>query len=125
MLIEISEIIETSPKTIVEFSTEVGKARGFWVGEIPIIGSDYFVEIDIDSTLSAGRHITQSSSKIFSINMLNNKVCFVGRLESLDADGFATVRCGDSIFSFLSEGLEDSEFIDIRVDYITLFQYAL
>ena len=127
MLIKVTGIVEVMPRKIISFSTTFGNAVGFWVGEEPVIGRNYHIEIEIDTILKYGISINKSSINSFSISRKNSQIKISGRLESVDDDGFTIIKLEDYIVSFLSEGVTElvGFYVDILIDYITLFQYNL
>lgn len=107
------------------YSTEFGEGTGEWEGNIPEIGEKYFVEIEIDIELVWGRDINYVQKKTYSVLQKNEFTRFSGRLESLEEDGYTTVRISDSIITFISKSSVDFEdaFVEVRVpsDKINLF----
>jgi len=126
MNIKIEKIISTPPSLLVAFSTNYGNAIGTWEGEMPILDSNYDVEIDIDNVLLWGKEII-NGKKSFNVSMNSkNEIILNGILDSLDEDGYAVLRLGSSITAFMTNiekvfPFEVGSYIELTVPNISLF----
>ena len=104
MKVLISRVINDNSDIKVIFSTEYGSAEAFWSDEEPIEGNDYHIEVDVNGALAWGKNVLKSEIDEFSIKMENEAIYISGSIDSVDADGYAVLRLGDSIVPFFSIG---------------------
>ena len=104
MRIQVDKIIDKNSNIIVEFSSEFGKAMAFWEGEKPIVNNEYHVEIDIRSTLIWSKEIQKAESNKPIIQQGNDFIQISGRIDSIDDDGYVTLRVGEYIVPFIASG---------------------
>ncbi|MED4784870.1 hypothetical protein [Brevibacillus choshinensis] len=105
------------------FSTEYGNAVANWDGDLPEEGMEYFVEIEISESLILGSNLKICEEEKFTIGMEQNSVFLIGCLESIEDDGYAVFRFGESIISLEIEGTHplESYFVKVVPDKITLY----
>ena len=106
----------------VVFSTEYGNATANWDGDLPEEGKEYFVEIEIGETLALGNNLKICNEAKFTIGMEHDSVFLTGYLESIEEDGYAVLRFGDSIVSLEIMGaIPPESFVKVISDEVTLF----
>src|SRR5262245_468350 len=81
----------------VTFSTLYGMGKGEWIGQLPSVGSEYVVEFDIKEDLVWGSTISQISSRVMAVRQEDSQMTLQGEIESVDPDGFCTLRIDDSL----------------------------
>ncbi|NLB90144.1 MAG: hypothetical protein GX786_02840 [Clostridiales bacterium] len=86
-------------------STSYGNVTLSWRDETPIVNSTYYVEVDIEEILEWGKNIYPSDRKDFIFENKDNDVFLCGVFESIDDDGYGTLRLGDDIIPFISTGV--------------------
>ncbi len=98
MIVTIEKIIKNIENGYkVYFSNQYGNATAIWNGDKPLISKEYYAEIEVTGVLIWEKDIFKSD-KINRIEELENgKVGLYGVLESIEDDGYAVVRIGDSI----------------------------
>jgi len=99
MRLRVNRIVEIKPgAATVSFGTQLGDASGQWVGDLPIVGGNYEVEIEVPGVLKWNTEISETQSTVESVFEENSRVCIVGRLLAIDDDGVAAIElCGDII----------------------------
>ena len=121
-------IVTCDPQLIVQFCTSFGIATGHWMGDAPLVGSRYNVEIELDGVLTYGVEVTISGSNIYHLeSLIDDKVRIIGLLESLDDDGYAILRLDGNIVAFMSIELDAlvGQFVQIDAVDITLYPYEV
>lgn len=116
---------ESNSEIKVEFSTEYGEGIAFWQGAQPKKGFAYDVELEIPDVLKWGKDINRTNSKFYSIEILNNRVCFEGKLESYSGnDGCCIIRFGDSIILLETEGnpSEVQSFLRFETENVIIYE---
>ncbi|WP_168123965.1 hypothetical protein [Paenibacillus sp. HB172176] len=122
MKIIVEKIIMIDGKPKVDFTTEYGKSSAKWAGEIPEVGREYFVELEIGESLVIGTTLNPCDENKFAIGMKLDAVVLIGYLESIEADGYAILRLGDSIVSIELKGvILPGTFVKVISDEVTLF----
>ena len=104
MKITISRILSTPLPPLIHFMSEIGCANSLWYGEKPIIGHEYFVEIDIRGELIWEKDIIKSQDIFYYIQDINDQIILNGYLESYDEDGLGILKMNDSLIQFMSKG---------------------
>ncbi|MDQ0110678.1 hypothetical protein [Paenibacillus harenae] len=128
MKVVIKNLEESKEEIKVVFSSQFGDGIALWQGAIPKEGSSYDVELEIPDVLKWGKDIQEINSHLYSIKILNNKVCFAGKLESVsDEDGCCVVRFGDSIFLLETDGfpLEGGSFLRFETENVIIYENNL
>ena len=94
------EILAADPATcIVKFSSAAGAANATWSGELPSVGINVDVEIDIEITLSHDNTTVLPTDSRTAIEDSRNGVTVVAIVEQIDDDGMLFMRIdGDSTF---------------------------
>ena len=105
------------------FSTEYGHAVASWDGDLPEKGKEYFVEIEISESLTLGSNLKICEEDKFAIGMEQDSIFLIGCLESIEEDGYAVLRIGESIVSLALAGTvpTESTFVKVVPDEVTLF----
>ena len=125
MKVVIKSYEESNDEIKVAFSCEFGEGIAVWQGMIPKEGNSYDVELEISNVLKWGKDIHGTNSHLYSIEILNNRVCFEGKLESAsDEDGCCVVRFGDSIILLETEGIpsELQSFLRFETDSVIIYE---
>jgi len=119
--------INTVNQNIVTFSSEFGAGMAEWHGEIPKINSKYDVEFEIEELLTWGVDINQINEQPCSMYMENEKLIVIGRLESVDEDGYTVVRLGKSIIPLVVKDIPQQETLYVKalINNVILFPYQL
>lgn len=104
MRVRIKEIGKENPNNLVLFSTDFGDAKAIWEGEEPTINNEYQVEVDINETLIWNIDIIRVENGYYSIQIENDIIHISGSLDSLDDDGYAILKIGESIIPFMAMG---------------------
>ncbi|ANF97188.1 hypothetical protein [Paenibacillus bovis] len=122
MRIEIEKTNIVHGNCKVHFSTEYGKAVAYWNGELPEEGKAYIVEIEIEEILVLGENLEICDEYQFRIGMEKETIYLTGYLESIEEDGYAILRLGESIISLeIKSPVPSGSFVKILLDKITLF----
>ena len=124
MKITISEIAKNEQgNNTIKFTTEYGNAYALWNGSEPQINKEYIVELEIPGVLCWRRDIISAQEK-YLITTENNKFSLVGIFESIDDDGYAVIRLGESIISIETTGdfLELGSFVKLFTDSLLLYE---
>lgn len=124
MKIKIVDIEKKEGKTIVTYESEYGSANAFWEGDSPQREKEYFVEIEVSGVLGWGDDIYQSEVEKTGIGeIIDTNTIFNGYLESVDEDGYTTIRIGDSILCVQTKGesCPIGTFVEIIADKVTIF----
>jgi hypothetical protein len=88
----------------VRFDSEIGTAEAKWMGDLPDVGSDYYVEIAINKCLVWGDDIIATESLPHRITQSEVGITLEAILESIDSDGFAVIRLGITLVLIETEG---------------------
>lgn len=122
MKIKIEKVSIISGNSKVGFSTEYGNAMANWNGDLPEEGKEYFVEIEIGQTLTLGNNLKICDEGKYSIEMVESSISLTGCLETIDEDGYAVLRLGDSIIPLEVIGaIPPESFVKVISDEVTLF----
>lgn len=98
------EIDSLSKKIFVRCSSPYGNFCADWQSVEPSMNMKYIVEIEIPGVFKWGDTIKQSNEREFQIRKGSEHVSFNGVLDSIDEDGCASIRFGDSIILLETEG---------------------
>lgn len=122
MKIIITREYQRDDKIIVQFSTKFGSAEAIWVGDTPINGNVYTVELEISDTLAWCNDIIAADEENYKIYMDNGVMCLKGVLESIEDDGYAIIRMEDSIVSLITQGdpMDIGDFVEAKIKNVTL-----
>ncbi|MGG0824920.1 hypothetical protein ABE099_18810 [Paenibacillus turicensis] len=125
MKIIIKSFEENNEETKVVFSSEFGEGTAWWQGALPKEGMSYDVEIEIPNVLKWGKDIHETNTHLYSIKIINNRVCFEGEFESIsDEDGCMVVRFGNSIILLETEGVPPGvqSFLRFEIDKLIMYE---
>ena len=128
MRLRVKRIVEIKPDAAtVSFSTHLGDASGQWVGELPTVGGNYEVEIEVPGVLKWNTEISETQRTVESVFEENSQVCIVGRLQSIDDDGVAAIQLCNDILLVEIVGTPSSIPCEvlIRVPLLRLFDTRL
>ncbi|MEX2975907.1 hypothetical protein AB4J97_03095 [Serratia fonticola] len=89
----ITELIDS----YVKFTSPLGHGMASWSGDMPVVGCNYNVEIDIDEHLEFGENLFSSGGNVSSVSVVNKKITFVAEVISYEDDGVLTVSLGGDI----------------------------
>jgi hypothetical protein len=122
MRAQIEKVFYEKQDILVKFSSDFGNAVAYWSEKKPTINSNYQVEIDISGVVEWGKEALLSDNNIEAIYLKNDNVFISGSIESIDEDGYTTVRLGNSIISFLTTGIpfQVGAYITLSTKKITL-----
>ncbi|WP_438434228.1 hypothetical protein [Gorillibacterium sp. sgz500922] len=122
MKIKVEKLNEFCENSTVSFSTEYGNATANWDGDLPEEGKEYFAEIEIGETFVLGTNLKLCDENKFSIGMEKESVFLTGFLESVEKDGYAVLRVGDSIVSIeIMDAIPPESFVMVISNEVTLF----
>ena len=123
MKIKIEKTYSEFGKVRVEFSSDYGISAAMWVGEVPVIGSFYDVELDVDDDLVWGENISMTSTNATMISLEEEFFVVVGAVISLEEDGCVSISIGDSVILLevknAPKGL--SGLVEFRVSDVKLY----
>jgi hypothetical protein len=106
MKVKIIRIIKEQDNSAqVTFWTASGSAQAEWVGTRPEVGGMYDAEVEVPESLVWGDGIRQVAAMEPGIATTDGTTIITGMLDSLEDDGVATVRLGDSLLLVETEGL--------------------
>lgn len=97
MKIKVEKMYSDGDAVRVEFSSDYGRSAAIWVGEPPITGSFYDVELDVDDDLIWGESISTTSRNTATISLEEELFVVVGTVISLEEDGCLSISVGDSV----------------------------
>ncbi|WP_432663391.1 hypothetical protein R9X47_22770 [Wukongibacter baidiensis] len=120
------KIIEFLNDQYVRVVTKYGELDSRWFGIVPPLGSIKHVELEIDELFEWGDNIFLSEEKEFRIES-DNIICIIGKLESIDDDGYTVIRLGESIISIIIKGISQSigEYVRLKVTDIELYDVGV
>ncbi len=95
-----------------------------WNGNKPKINNEYFAEFEIPDVLCWQKDIVSTKDK-YSIGTENNKFCLIGLLESIEDDGYAIIRLGDSIVPIVTQGEPPALGTFVKLTTNTLLLYEV
>ncbi|MDQ2903139.1 MAG: hypothetical protein M3Y81_06240 [Chloroflexota bacterium] len=98
-------LIEKKDGIAVECRTEFGSWRALWVGEKPVPGNMYDIEIYIPYVLTWEHDIVLSEQRIFQMKENENTVSFIGMADSVKDDGLFFLRLGKDSILMQAEGM--------------------
>jgi len=125
MKVVIKSYEKSNEEIKVEFSSKFGEGIASWQGVMPKEGISYDVELEIPNVLKWGKDIHRINSQLYSIQLLNNRVCFEGKLESFsEEDGCCAIRLGDSIILLETEGTpsEVQSFLRFETENVIIYE---
>ncbi|KGR84257.1 hypothetical protein [Lysinibacillus odysseyi] len=125
MKVVIKSYEESNEEIKVAFSSNFGEGIALWQGAIPKEGNSYDVELEIPNLLKWDKDIQETKSHCYLIEILDNRVCFEGKLESFsEEDSCCVVRLGDSIILLETEGVpsEVQSYLRFETDNIILYE---
>lgn len=126
MRIQVTKILTDRPKCIVLCKTDYGEVSVYWVGKTPIENEVYDVEFEASKLLLWDRDINVTAEQL-TICDNNNEIKIIGELESIDEDGYMVLRIGDSIVTFMTQGIfaDKGARIQVRLEFIEAYPYSV
>ena len=122
MKVKIEKVSMIHGNRKVGFSSQYGNATANWDGDFPEEGKEYFVEIEIGETFTVGDNLTICDEGKFCIEVEADVISLTGCLASIEEDGYAVLRVGDSSVPLEVIGAIPAEsFVRITSDGVTLF----
>lgn len=117
MEIKIENTFIKDNKYNVQYSTDYGKGLAIWEGSEPESGSCHSVEIEIYCDLKWEKDIYDFGENHYSLFEDAGITQFTGELEKVDDDGYAILRLGNSIITFMISGYSDipGKFVKVEV----------
>lgn len=91
MRIRVDEVNSTSGKIFIVCSTRFGAAVAVWQADIPRVGEEYDVELEIDGKFLWGSNASVSEN-YFSLSEQEDITVLSARLLSIDKDGVAVIE---------------------------------
>jgi hypothetical protein len=89
----------------VEFSSQLGRAKGLWMDDFPKVEQSYDVEINIDDVLQWGVDISNTQEDKFMRQETESDLWLKGTLENYDeGEGLSIIRFGNSILMIDTTG---------------------
>jgi len=88
----------------VYFASAVGSAWAYWSNGQPVPGTTYYVELSAGDPLVWGVDIVPVADAAPRIESAGDGVTIYAPLESCEADGFTTLRLGDSLMMLETMG---------------------
>jgi len=127
MNITIENITKNEESIFVEFVSDLGSSIAVWVGEEPVQGGSYDVEIDIDDDLVWGEDIVTTSKSTCTISSSGNEFCLVAKVISYEDDGCLSVSLGSSVLLLDVEGAPEniSGLVECKASEVKLFSTNL
>ena len=119
MKIHIQEFNDTNHS--VHFDSEVGTSEAKWMGDLPNVGSDYYVEIAINNCLVWGDDIIVTEPVPHRIAQSEIGITLDATLESIDSDGSAVLRLGATLVLIQTDGSPPSVGSAVQVRLGELF----
>ncbi len=101
---KLSNVKDDKGGVLVEFSSGIGNAIGWWKTKAPILAREYDVEFDIDGKLIWGTSIVGTTSDETLIKCDNELIVIQGELTSIDDDGVCYLNLQGSLFMVATEG---------------------
>jgi hypothetical protein len=106
---------------LVEFQSELGASRGrWWAGPMPVPGTTYFVEVDVNKVLTVGTDFVYVDDVDQpSIGGDGDRSVLIGILERID-DDFVIFRLGKCLIMLEVEGAPLTKGACVRVGPVHL-----
>ncbi|MCY9877329.1 hypothetical protein OTK59_12255 [Vibrio natriegens] len=123
MKIKVEKTYCDSDAARVEFSSDYGRSAAIWVGEAPVTGCLYDVELDVDDDLVWGESISTTSRSTAAISLEEELFVVVGKVISLEEDGCVSISVGDSVILLDVENAPNglSGLIECRASDVKLY----
>jgi len=106
---------------LVEFQSELGASRGRWAGAMPVPGTTYFVEFDVNKVLTVGTDfVVVDDVDQPSIGGDGDRSVLIGILERIEDDGIVIFRLGKCLIMLEVEGAPLTKGACVRVGPVHL-----
>ncbi|HLZ63566.1 MAG TPA: hypothetical protein VKR06_42065 [Ktedonosporobacter sp.] len=115
--------MEDSGRILVEFQTCFGDGNALWVGQNPILGNSYVVEIEIPGKLSWGEHILKCNQEESKIENKGDYICLTGILLSVEENGFSVMKIENNLvlLEAVGKSFEKGIFIEVMAKNIIVY----
>ncbi len=115
-------LIEKKDGIAVECRTEFGSWRALWVGEKPVLGNMYDIEIDIPSIFAWGNDIVLCEQRTFEMKENEQTVSLIGMVDSVE-DTLFSLKLGKDSISIEAEGMPFNQgaWVEIIVKYLAVY----
>lgn len=122
MKIKIDEVKNVSGNISVAFSTDFGGAVATWSADIPKVGEEYDVELEIDEKFVWGDNIDVSGDR-FSLSIKDRVIFLTSSLVSMAEDGVAIIDINGTKALIELEGclMRPPFFISLSFEKLTLY----
>jgi hypothetical protein len=128
MKIEITAVYTDKFNTLlVDFRSHIGECKAIWVGQKPILGNSYDIEIDVVDKLLWGENILLYNGETFKIQYKDDHISLVGKLIAVEEKGCAVTKLDNDIMLLetFGEPFEVGRFIEILPHKIVAYEIAL
>ncbi len=127
MKIKVEKTYSHDDAVRVEFSSDLGRSAAIWVGEAPVTGAHYDVELDVDDDLVWGESVSTTSRNKPTIALEEELFVVVGTVISFEEDGCVSISLGDSVILLDVENVpkELSGQIECRASDVKLYPINL
>lgn len=89
----------SNEKYSVIFTTTYGEAAASWKGDHPVINQSYDVELEFNDILDLVPVLNNDSSDTIGVD--KQSVFIIGKLESIEGDGYSVIKIGSSIVAVI------------------------
>lgn len=123
MKILVRRVLNQTTPIKVEFSTKFGAAIGYWCTDTPCEGKVYFVELEVDGVLVWGEDLVEHDKDECLIGMTGDKPFIIGKLESVEVDGYTVIRLEESILILLTKGdaMPIGSYVKVVIDKLDIY----
>ena len=112
-------------KRDLKVESKYGKFNVLWEGELPLLGEKIDVELDIDQHLIWNKDIYLSMNDELQIKQSEEETIIQGKLEEVSDAGFAVLRLGNSISTFITEGTAFPINSNIQIKVVNVTAYPI
>ncbi len=116
-------LIEKKDGIAVECRTEFGSWQALWVGEKPVPGNIYDIEIYIPYVLTWEHDIVLSQQKIYQMKENEKTVSFIGIIDLVKEDGLFFLRLAKNSILMQAEGMpfNDGTWVEILIKDLIVY----
>lgn len=122
MKVKIDEVKNVSGKISVAFSTDFGSAIAAWSADIPKVGEEHDVELEIDEAFVWGDNVDVSGDH-YSLSIKEGGIFLCASLVSMAEDGVAVIDINGTKTMIELEGclVRPPIFISLSFEKLTLY----
>lgn len=127
MRVEILNVIcRSDAKIEVHFASPYGAGSAHWAGSLPTVGNAYEVEIQLPTVLKWSIDLRLSAVKGPMLQSVADGILLVAQVDAVDG-GSTILRLGENLVLADTEGvaLAPGEFVEAKLEYITLYPFEL